>query len=160
MGLPVELHLLAVEIRIDRLQSFSDVQRRHALQDEGILIAAYEINFFRRGIRDSPEAHVLCHIVRHRAQAGVLASQRHNVFEVVEEGNFVHVDVGDDLRDRHRGIVRVVVGTQQAFFFAGDGDKKKRAPRGGFIPENARAISISAAVPDALSPPRCKCCLL
>ena len=50
---PVELHFLAIKIRIYRLQSFSDVQRRHPLQDEGILIAAYEIDFFRRTGPDS-----------------------------------------------------------------------------------------------------------
>ena len=61
----------------------------------------------------------------------MLAAQWHDVLEVVEERNFVHVDVGHDLCNRHCGILRVVVGTQQALFFPGDGNKKQRPSRRG-----------------------------
>src|SRR6476646_6302403 len=54
---PIELHLLAIEFRSDRLQSFADVQSGNTLQDEGILVAANEVNLFRHGIWTDGQAH-------------------------------------------------------------------------------------------------------
>ena len=55
------IHLAAVNLGIHRFVARIDVHRGHALADERILVAAHEINFFRRGIGADLEIHFAGH---------------------------------------------------------------------------------------------------
>ncbi len=108
-ALPLQRNALAVQLRINSLESFRQKHRGHALLHKRILIAAHEEHFFGHGIGTDFKIHVLGNIAQFVAKARVLHAVAHNIAEVVQQRDAIHIDIGNDLLDRHRGIAGEIV---------------------------------------------------
>src|SRR5947208_1211200 len=110
-----------VDFRVSRLHAIGDIDRGHALQHEGILIAADEQDFFRHRIGAEIVTQSLSREIHFVGHAGVLAPQHDHVFHrKIGARRAVDIHVGDDRFQRDHWIMRKVVGAEQAHFFSGD----------------------------------------
>src|SRR4051794_26968486 len=53
----------------------------------------------------------------------MFSAERDDIFEVEDHGQLVHVDVRNNVVNRHGGIVREVFGAEKSFLLTGNGDK-------------------------------------
>src|SRR5205085_1826881 len=102
---------------------------RYSLPHERILITADEEDFFRQGIGTDLHGKALRDLIDRGSDTRVLGAKRHDVAEVIMEADSVNVEISRDLRNGYRGIVCVVIRSQQSLFLSGHDQEQNRTAR-------------------------------